>query len=1074
MNKTSFLIVVLLLACVSVVAAFHIEGNGYIISGIEQGQTQKITSASNIISIIATPCQCIDPAGGHDCTVPSAKMVCLWDTEIPMGFMDGDSSEQACAAVNGVESSSGIWAEDISQNRCCGDDILPFNGNFRMLTAVEEVGEPTNEINADYKLRSAVQGWGYDVDGTPETITTGSFGNAVTLKSTAGLSARKLYSKDFYLPAGQYDLFYDYKASGLAGGDYRLAISVDRSGLVVLVPNDLPGGVWTSDGIWHRGNHATFSIRTEHAGKALQIRLAHSASSGEISFDNIYIVYPGSDLGYVDAEGKYLCAQDLGSDGRITTNDGTPHWWVSDIASIDGSYIVHSLPPYTPPKTIYGEGLDVVSNTESFFACDVNSVEYLRSPSQTPKTKHELLPVPDRMKTDSSTYLAVDYCEATSYPPPSSGNPFEINDADRDTIPDIDEVAGHPECIPTTTMTLEEWVYIVDNCDICKQNAPASGVPGGQSDINKTDCTNKVGQNCLGTGGTAQNETAVSCSGDIDNDRDGRKGCTDPDCLKYIQTSCPIGSMEICTDERDNDGDDLVDCSDPDCILASSECSEPEPDPVLANAGLPNSFACDNFGSASVWAECCANGKCENGIARTEFLNPLNGYNLFATSNSIDTIISTETVITKDERKFIADTVRKGTFQTNEISFTQPVLDGLAWTPEFGFLEFDIMFTKGGTFRFVLEAMNGSITEFINPLAYSTNGWVKYRWHHVVLPLDRIQRGTAMKAKLTIVCAGGNCIGDSVVIDNVFLVSPRQDSLYFCAAEHKTWIKSLSLQTYDYPLTKIPPTSSHALYNTYNAIWAVCDATMSYKWTGSRCCGYESDSRRSNTLEYYSDASYAGCWAGFGVENNQLVNDSLNMNTLGQNYSSWKYYNGKFLGCGNGLTAPDANPGWMGFDKEMLTFTTVPNAAGDHRCDRAGIHFCNASGEWLSIEDEGQPFRLEDGNMYGCVAGELVPLSYDWWQNDKTTRLCAPNECNCPMGPDSLVGAYKDLTCPTEMPVDGQCAPNGTYVEDHFCNAGKWTTRTALLALAMRDRYKQSTDMSIYCDEPAAGLVNGE
>ena len=58
------------------------------------------------------------------------------------------------------------------------------------------------------------------------------------------------------------------------------------------------------------------------------------------------------------------------------------------------------------------------------------------------------------------------------------------------------------------------------------------------------------------------------CNNDIDDDRDGRTDCDDPDCdERPACADVPLygDAMEDCTNEIDDDGDDLVDCDDPDC-----------------------------------------------------------------------------------------------------------------------------------------------------------------------------------------------------------------------------------------------------------------------------------------------------------------------------------------------------------------------------------------------------------------------------------------------------------------------------------------------------------------------------
>lgn len=80
-----------------------------------------------------------------------------------------------------------------------------------------------------------------------------------------------------------------------------------------------------------------------------------------------------------------------------------------------------------------------------------------------------------------------------------------------------------------------------------------------------------------GCGGTVESTTELStvpsaevCTDNIDNDRDGRIDCGDPDC-KTTQ-SCIV---EICGDQLDNDGNGKTDCEDVACFYEA--CGEYAP-----------------------------------------------------------------------------------------------------------------------------------------------------------------------------------------------------------------------------------------------------------------------------------------------------------------------------------------------------------------------------------------------------------------------------------------------------------------------------------------------------------------
>lgn len=74
-----------------------------------------------------------------------------------------------------------------------------------------------------------------------------------------------------------------------------------------------------------------------------------------------------------------------------------------------------------------------------------------------------------------------------------------------------------------------------------------------------------------GTGGTGVGETA--CTDRIDNDRDGRVDCADPDCAANV--ACVVPTTETnCTDRIDNDADGAIDCADSNCS-GTAACAVP-------------------------------------------------------------------------------------------------------------------------------------------------------------------------------------------------------------------------------------------------------------------------------------------------------------------------------------------------------------------------------------------------------------------------------------------------------------------------------------------------------------------
>lgn len=93
-----------------------------------------------------------------------------------------------------------------------------------------------------------------------------------------------------------------------------------------------------------------------------------------------------------------------------------------------------------------------------------------------------------------------------------------------------------------------------------------SNKPGGASQWNCTVENGKVVCERVPT-------TESNCTDGVDNDKDGKIDCDDPDC-NCPPPPPPITKESDCKDGIDNDGDGKIDCFDPDC-----NCTPPPPPP---------------------------------------------------------------------------------------------------------------------------------------------------------------------------------------------------------------------------------------------------------------------------------------------------------------------------------------------------------------------------------------------------------------------------------------------------------------------------------------------------------------
>ena len=105
----------------------------------------------------------------------------------------------------------------------------------------------------------------------------------------------------------------------------------------------------------------------------------------------------------------------------------------------------------------------------------------------------------------------------------------------------------------------------------------------------------------------------------------------------------------------------------------------------------------------------------------------------------------------------------------------------------------------------------------------------------------------------------------------------------WCTGGFRKWIYELDNYDY-YPYTAKPYNFAENLEQEYFERLFACEATASYSWTGTQCCGDDSVvsyvagnehvyqvNPVPNYQEYYLDI-VDGCWQGRRVKNNSFVN----------------------------------------------------------------------------------------------------------------------------------------------------------------------------------------------------------
>ncbi len=275
----------------------------------------------------------------------------------------------------------------------------------------------------------------------------------------------------------------------------------------------------------------------------------------------------------------------------------------------------------------------------------------------------------------------------------------------------------------------------------------------------------------------------------------------------------------------------------------------------------------------------------------------------------------------------------------------------------------------------------------------------------------------------------------------------------------------------------------------------------SFKWTGKKCCGDKAN-------EFYNDINgkEAGCWDSTKVTNGSLVSDDNRVLN----------YNGKFYSCNVGtadklfdiLNTNDPT----GNEKLIRATITPPDNVGlcktfnsVNNLGSAQGHYCSPNG--VNGESIWKNDTVKDGNiiaynrtklssaaqgMFALVRKECCPAASCWngtdcahdqtkkpWEEPVSNYRCVENEA----GDVEWRTAVKKLTwdglqegyCPTKSyclvpntnPKALKCIKSGEYIENHYCDDGKWSTRTRLVAQALLNYTLDNSpeEFTLYCDE---------
>ncbi|MDP3990161.1 MAG: hypothetical protein Q8Q01_03065 [archaeon] len=155
---------------------------------------------------------------------------------------------------------------------------------------------------------------------------------------------------------------------------------------------------------------------------------------------------------------------------------------------------------------------------------------------------------------------------------------------------------------------------------------------------------------------------------------------------------------------------------------------------------------------------------------------------------------------------------------------------------------------------------------------------------------------------------------------------------------------------------------------------------------------------------------------------------------------------------------------------------------GSENLGRAGLACCPESYCWngqVCVEPMGQYSKLsekvDDGRDYRCIEGEWTyqPIKVDWVKQD--WGFCN-EETQCFVTSSTNEGFDVSDEYTPEQFYEGKnptCINDGSYILDHFCEEGDWTSRTKVVAQKLLE-VAQNDEYVLYCTNLWGALVDTE
>jgi hypothetical protein len=426
------------------------------------------------------------------------------------------------------------------------------------------------------------------------------------------------------------------------------------------------------------------------------------------------------------------------------------------------------------------------------------------------------------------------------------------------------------------------------------------------------------------------------------------------------------------------------------------------------------SFLCFKEGEENLFTQCCYDRSCTNLDKKTGLISRFER-RVLSKGASIHTIENYDMTI--NENVTIINRGRKSPFRAGSdapITFTQFVDVGMPSLKGFGYLELDIL-TDARNVTLIVHGKNDIYgTNLGGITSYSTNGAEPRVWHHIVVPLARINRTEIAK----IAFRTGDSIERYIIVDNI-LLTPSDTTIntepYYCTGGFEGWVKDL-----DAPLGTTD-------FSVFGPHMFACSGLAAFRWTGTQCCG--DDTKDENRTERFNDTS-AGCFDGSMLKDNQAVwaakgyfdsGNSANDKVKAYKYNYLLYNNNSFVGCQmpNGFSPLNVTYNGTVISTSLVT----RNIEG--QCTTFGDYYC-MNGQWRqSIRTnnlENQKFLGQTIYLKTVPAGgELLKVGFRPEDGAFAPVLQDVLSCN-----DVLA------TSPSVCNGTGNCTPEGCDCDDGY------------------------------------------